>query len=109
MQRGTVYGSSSRNQLHKAFEGINQHKLMRQKRFLYDNDNSDAVDDWRDVLDDSFDYKRDLKEMITDGVRTFFETFFPCGVTDSCDDDEEEPTTPKPVASYTYTKAPARP
>ena len=48
MQKGEIYGSPShRNQLHKeqAFQDINQHKLVRQKRFLYDNDNSDDRDD----------------------------------------------------------------
>ena len=104
MHKGEIYGSPShRNQLHKeqAFQDINQHKLVRQKRFLYDNDNSDAVDDWRDVLDDAVDYKRDLVDMFRDGARTFLETFFPCGVTDTCDDDKEVTTTPKPVPQTT--------
>ena len=106
MHRGDVYGSSSsKNQLHKTFQGINQHKLMRQKRFLYDNDNSDAVDDWRDVLDDAKDYKEDLVDMFRDGARTFFETFFPCFVTDSCDDDEEEEATPAPAPATSSYKA----
>merc|ERR1712025_1460356 len=79
---------------------INNHKLVRNKRFLYDNDNSDAVDDWRDVLDDFVDYKRDLVDYFKEGARTFIETFFPCGVTDTCDKDEDTPspaTTKKPM------------
>jgi len=76
---------------------INSHKLVRNKRFFYDNDNSDAVDDWRDVLDDFVDYKRDLFDYLRDGKRTFLETFFPCGVTDTCDKDED---TPMPAMMY---------
>ena len=83
---------------------INSHKLVRNKRFLYDNDNSDAVDDWRDVADDFVDYKRDLFDYLRDGKRTFLETFFPCGVTDTCDKDETTPV--PPPAPMMYTKKP---
>ena len=81
---------------------IGNHKLVRNKRFLYDNENSDAVDDWRDVKDDFVDYKRDLFDYLRDGKRTFLETFFPCGVTDTCDKDDDTPI-PPPV-SMMYTK-----
>ena len=108
MQRGEIYGSpSNRNQEEKeqTSQDINQHKLLRQKRFFrYDNENSDAIDDWRDVLDDKYEYKKDLVDMFRDGARTFLETFFPCGVTDTCDKDE--PTTPKPKPMPMTTKKP---
>ena len=80
---------------------INSHKLVRNKRFLYDNENSDAVDDWRDVKDDFVDYKRDLFDYLRDGKRTFLETFFPCGVTDTCDKDDDTPIPPPVPMMYT--------
>ena len=100
-------GASQNHHLTQQDSGdINNHKLVRHKRFLY-GDNEDALDDWTDVLDDFVDYKRDLVDYWKEGVRTFIETFFPCGVTDTCDKEEDTPMMKKPMMSTMYkTKAP---
>ena len=59
--------------------------LARNQRIFYEKDNDDSVDSWSDAIDDSADYKRDLVKYLSEGVRTFIETFFSCGVTDTCD------------------------
>ena len=66
--------------------------LAQNQRIFYQKDNDDSVDSWSDAIDDSADYKRDLVKYLSEGVRTFIETFFPCGVTDTCDNQKETPS-----------------
>lgn len=103
VHKGKLGGAQNYNFGQKISGDINFQKLVRHKRFLYDNDNNDAIEDWRDAFDDTIDYKRDLFEYWADGARTFLETFFPCGVTDSCDKDEDTPM-PTPMKNPMYVK-----
>ena len=65
------FGGINKRQFGRQFtRDINIHKLVRHKRFFDDNE------DINSFIDDVVNYKRDLGNMIVEGVRTFIDTFF---------------------------------